>query len=59
MKGEDQRRAQLAIHPQTVDDTIMCDDIADNSEVSEERSVDREITGGRERVPKEDEPLDQ
>lgn len=46
VEGEDQRRAQLVIDPQAVDDPLLCDDMANNSELSEERSVDGEITGG-------------
>ena len=47
VEGEVQQRAQLAIDPQTTDDPMLCDDMADNSELSGERPVDREITGGR------------
>lgn len=52
-----QRRAQLAIGQQSVDDLAQCDGIIDNSELSEERWVDKEITEGREHMPERGEDV--
>ena len=40
-----------------MDDLALCDGITDNSELSEERWVDKEITGGREHMPKRGEDV--